>query len=94
MNTDQVRKAVASELRISEKQVEIDKTTQTGGTVLAEGSLKLVFILQMEQNGQWKVLKIRRSSGNWESPEQFFSPPFESSLSRSLETAFLAELKN
>ena len=92
INANQARKAVASELRMSEKQVQIDKISEMGGTILAEGSLRLVFILQKEQTGQWKVLKIRRSSGNWESPEEFFAPPFESSLSRSLESAFVAEL--
>lgn len=94
MNAKQARKAVASELRMSEKQVQIDKMSQMGGTILAEGSLRLVFVLQEEQTGQWKVLKIRRSSGNWESPEEFFAPPFESSLSRSLESAFVMELND
>ncbi|HJZ11522.1 MAG TPA: hypothetical protein VJ521_05200 [Acidobacteriota bacterium] len=92
MNANQARKAIASELRVSEKQVQIDRMSQMGETVLAEGSLRLTFVLQKEQTGQWKVLKIKRSSGNWQSPEEFFAPPFESSLSRSLESAFLAEL--
>jgi hypothetical protein len=93
MNPDGARQVIATDLKMAEKQVQVDKVTEMGGTVLAEASLRLAFVLQKDGKGQWHIVKIRRSDNQWEPPDQFFAPRSDSSLTLSLKSAFLWELK-
>ena len=94
MDPDSAEKVLASELRMAQKQVQVDKITEMGNTVLVEGTLQLAFVLQKGGDGQWHMVKIRRSSDHWETPDLFFAPSNESALSRSLEHAMLTALKS
>ncbi len=92
MKTDTARKIIAQELRVPEERVEVASVSQTGGTVLAEGSLKITYVLQKGPQGKWSVVKLNYSNG-WKTLDEFLkSVPEKSSLTRSLESAVLAEL--
>ncbi len=89
---DTARKLLAQELHVPEERVEVTSVSELGGTVLAEGSLKITFVLQKDAKGKWSVVRMKYSDG-WQTPEEFLkSIPEKSSLTRSLESALLAEL--
>src|SRR3990172_2046002 len=93
VSTDTARKIIAKQLEFPEKQINISTVSQTGNTVLAEGSLKLAFIFQKDESGYWKLLKIRHASNRWETPEEFQQYLLSSSFARALHSAFLAQLQ-
>ena len=93
MKPDTARKVIAQELRVPEERIEVNSVSELGGTVLAEGSLKITFVLQKGPQGKWSVIKLNYSDG-WKTLDEFLqSVPEKSSLSRSLESALLAELE-
>jgi hypothetical protein len=91
VGTDSARKVIAQDLSVPEKRVQVWNVSQLGETVLAEGALRVTFVLQKDSSRKWRLLKMKYSD-EWETPEKFLSLQERSSLSTSLQSAFLREL--
>lgn len=92
MKPDAARKVIAQELRVPEERIEVKDVSAFGGTIVAEGTLKITSLLQKNAQGKWTVVSMKYS-GDWQTPEEFLkSVPEKSSLTRSIESALLAEL--
>ncbi|HET6267382.1 MAG TPA: hypothetical protein VFG11_06655 [Acidobacteriota bacterium] len=85
------QKAIAKELNLPEKQVKVLTLSGIGGTVAADATLQMTFLLQKDSSGEWKIFRVKRSD-NWEDPQKLKEDLQVSQLTRSMRNAFVAML--
>ncbi len=93
MKQDQAARLIAAQLSVPVEHVQVDSMSTMGNNVLADVTLKVSFALQKNQQGEWQIYRVRTTSG-WEPPEGFRQNLVPTALSRSLSSAFLAELQS
>jgi hypothetical protein len=93
VNTEGARKLIAQQLNFPEKQIYIKTVSVTGNTALAEGGLKVAFVLQKDERGSWKLVKVRHASNRWENPEDFKQSLQLTSFGQAIESAFISQLE-
>lgn len=91
LSPDDARRLIAEELQIPEGDVEVSATSEMGGSVVADASIRFAVLLQKDANGKWKLIRVRRSDDNWLSPEAF-RQSLPAPFSEALATAFLNEV--
>jgi len=92
MKQDQAARLVAAQLSIPVDHVQVVSMNALGGNVLVDVTLRVSFVIQKNQQGEWQINRVRTTSG-WESPEHLRQRLVPTALGRSLSSAFLAELQ-
>lgn len=93
MKQSDASKIIAGELNLPEKSVQVTTVSGMGGNLVADATLQISFALQRTPEGHWQILRVQESNG-WTSPDHLKAKLQTSALSRSLSSAFLAELDN
>lgn len=91
MKQSDASKIIAGELNLPEKSVQVTTVSGMGGNLVADATLQVSFALRRTQEGHWQILRVQEANG-WAAPDHLKAKLQTSALSRSLSSAFLAEL--
>ena len=90
----EAQQVIARQLDVSDNKIHVSSISELADTALVETVLRVTFVLQKDSSGKWKVIRMQHSADRWETPEEFLKSSSTSALSRSLESAFLAQLED
>lgn len=93
MKPDQAARLISAQLSVPVDHVQVTGMSSLGSNVVADVTLKVSFALQKNQQGEWQIYRVQTTTG-WEPPDGFRQHLVPTALSRSLSSAFLAELNS
>jgi hypothetical protein len=93
LNNDDAQRVIARQLDVPEGKVHISSVSEYANTALVESVLRTTFVLQKDSIGNWHVVRMQHTSDRWETPEEFLKSASPSAFSRSLESAFVAQIE-